>query len=87
MKNILQSFNISCFKSTQLIEKRHIYNLSFMEKMQLKIHTKTCKTCASYKYKSDLIEKGISDNVNRSEPSSDTSNLIHKILKNIDDGA
>lgn len=76
---------ISCFKSTQLIEKQHLFKLTFIEKIQLKLHTKMCKTCAAYQYKSNLIEKGISNYVQQSEPMFDTSKLAHEILKKIED--
>lgn len=51
---------LSCFKATELIEKKLRFRLSIKEKLQLKMHKSMCDACTRYEKHSILIEKGIS---------------------------
>lgn len=50
---------ITCETATYLIDKNHYTELSFIEKLNLKIHLYTCKSCSIYKVESNLINDKI----------------------------
>lgn len=50
---------LSCKKATELIEKKRIVGLSFGERLQLNLHKRACKPCATYEDQSDLIDKAM----------------------------
>jgi len=52
---------LSCFKATELIERKFHFKLSAKESLQLKLHKMMCKACTKYEKQSILIEKGISN--------------------------
>ena len=47
---------LSCKKATELIEKKEVVGLSFIEKSQLKLHLSMCKACASYGKHSKVVD-------------------------------
>ncbi|MEO8962677.1 MAG: hypothetical protein ABI325_12405 [Ginsengibacter sp.] len=57
MKKMMQWLMLSCKKATELIEKKLLINLSFREKMQLKMHKGFCDACTAYEKQSKLIDK------------------------------
>ena len=59
MKKIMHILFLSCFKATELIERRLHFTLSFKEKLQLKLHLMMCDACSKYEKQSLIIEKGI----------------------------
>jgi len=50
---------LSCVKASEMIEKKIHFNLSFREKIQLKMHKMMCKACTNYEKQSILIDKSI----------------------------
>lgn len=46
----------SCKKTTELIDKQLLTQLTIKEKMQLKMHKSMCKTCAAYVNQSKLLD-------------------------------
>jgi hypothetical protein len=50
---------LSCFKATELIEKKLHFRLSVRERIQLKIHKMMCDACSRYEKQSIFLEKGI----------------------------
>lgn len=59
MKKVMNKLMLSCKKATELIEKKRIAGLSFVERLQLNFHKRACKACAAYEKQSDLIEKAL----------------------------
>ena len=60
MKNTIMHFLfVSCLKATELVEKKFHFELSFKEKIQLKLHTMMCNACSMYEKQSEMIEEGI----------------------------
>jgi hypothetical protein len=59
MKKIMHFFFLSCFKATELIEKKIHLKLSVKEKIQLKTHKMMCAACTKYEKQSILLEKSI----------------------------
>ena len=47
---------LSCKKATFLIEKSQVRRLSFLQRLQLKMHLKICDGCFNYQRQSRLIE-------------------------------
>lgn len=52
-------FFLSCLRATALIEKKFHFELSYKEKIQLKLHTMMCDACSMYEDQSEVIEHGI----------------------------
>lgn len=59
MKKLMNILFLSCLKATELIEKKLHFNLSFKEKLQLKVHKMMCDACRLYEKQSAFLEKGI----------------------------
>jgi len=59
VKRIMHFFFLSCLKATELIEKKIHFELSFSEKLQLKMHKSMCDACTRYEKQSYFLEKGI----------------------------
>lgn len=59
MKKIMHFFFLSCYKATELIEKKLHIKLSFKEKMQLKIHKSMCSACRLYDKQSIVIDDAL----------------------------
>lgn len=53
-----RTFKISCCKASELVEKKNISSISFIEKLQLKVHEIICKGCLAYEKQSRLLEEG-----------------------------
>lgn len=54
---LLRRMMISCFRSTELMEKRNLVGLNPYEKMNLFFHKTMCDACTTYEKQSKLIEK------------------------------
>ncbi len=59
MKNLMHTLFLSCLKATELIEKKFHVQLSFKERLQLKIHKLVCDACSNYEKQSYLLERGM----------------------------
>jgi len=59
MNKIMHILFLSCLTATELIEKNFHFKLSFLERMQLKVHKMMCDACTNYEKQSIIIEKGI----------------------------
>ncbi len=59
MKKLLNILFLSCFKATELIEKKLNFKLSIKEKIQLKLHKSMCDACAVYEKQSIFMDKWI----------------------------
>ena len=59
MKKLMHILFLSCFKATELVEKRMHIKLSFKENIQLRIHLLICDACSSYEKQSLILERGI----------------------------
>lgn len=51
----------SCKKASEMVEKRNLFGLSFIERIKLKMHLSVCNACKSYEKQSHLIDKVISE--------------------------
>ncbi len=59
LRRYLNFMMLSCKKATELMEKREVSPLSFVEGIQLKMHLSMCDACQSYEKQSDLINKAV----------------------------
>ena len=60
MQKLFKILFLSCLKASELVEKKIHFQLSFKEKIQLKLHKSMCEACKVYEKQSNFIEKGIS---------------------------
>jgi hypothetical protein len=60
MKKMMNILFLSCYKATELIEKKLNFKLSVKERLQLKMHKMMCSACSLYEKQSALLEQGLS---------------------------
>jgi len=77
--NLMNKLMLSCLKATELMERKQLRPLSFMENMQLHLHTTVCSGCRNYLKQTALINKLLDKNFN-SLKETDTTTLEEKIL-------
>ena len=75
---------LSCFKATELIEKKHSFKLTGGEKLKLRLHKLICDACVKYEKQSILIEKSISNMQKREPVSTDFKKLKVRISQNLE---
>jgi hypothetical protein len=79
MKKLMHILFLSCIKATELIEKKFNFELSFTEKLKLKMHTSMCNACKLYEKQSDIIEKGIAHHTKEHAEPVDVEELKKRI--------
>ena len=84
MKKIMHLLFLSCWKATELIEKRIHFKLSAREKMQLEAHKMMCSACTNYEKQSILIEKGLQKSSKPDFSESDLQMLKEGINKKLE---
>jgi len=57
MKRIIHMLLLSCKRTTELIEKKSLFQLSRKEQFQLSIHIRICEFCTIYQQQSILLDK------------------------------
>ncbi len=79
MKKLMHILFLSCIKATELIEKKFNFELSFTEKLKLKIHASMCNACKLYEKQSEIIEKGIAQHIEEHTEPVDVEELKKRI--------
>jgi hypothetical protein len=79
MKKLMHILFLSCFKATELVEKRMHIKLSFKETFQLKIHLMMCDACSKYEKQSLILEKGIQNMKPNEDMTIDIAELKNRI--------
>lgn len=59
LQKMMNLFFNSCKRTTELIEKKKIAPLNATDELQLKFHKMMCKTCNTYEYQSEILDKAI----------------------------
>lgn len=59
MKKFMNILFLSCYKATELIEKKLNFRLSAKERMKLKMHKMMCSACTLYEKQSTFLEQGL----------------------------
>jgi hypothetical protein len=80
MKHLMHILFLSCIKATELIEKKFHIELSFKERLQLKIHKMMCKACTNYEKHSTVLEHGIQLYIKTENLKVDVSKLKEDII-------
>ncbi|MGC8751884.1 hypothetical protein [Hydrotalea sp.] len=81
-RKLMNIWMISCLKATELIEKKSVMPLSWIDKVKLKIHLRLCDPCLHYEQQSKAIDEWVkSDNSNNSSENIDTTPLQEKIIQ------
>lgn len=76
----------SCQRATELIEKKHITELSAIESVKLKLHLGICGACTKYSRQSELIEKLAKEIAARQvEVATDILFLQERIIREIEE--
>lgn len=75
---------LSCFKATELIEKKLYFGLSFREKIQLSAHKAMCNACTNYEKQSFFMDKALSHPFNPADQSIDLTLLKEQTLSKIE---
>lgn len=57
MKKIVHIIIYSCRKATELIDKRSVMGLSWIEGIRLFLHKRLCDACTTYEKHSRLIDR------------------------------
>lgn len=83
MKKLMTLLFLSCSKATELMEKKRFFNLSFSEKIQLKMHKMMCHACTRYEKHSILIDKCINNTQKQDPKSTDLEKLKNRIFRNL----
>lgn len=79
MKKLMHILFLSCIKATELIEKKFTFELSFTEKLKLKMHTSMCNACKLYEKQSEIIEDGIARHLKEHTEPMDVEQLKERI--------
>ena len=73
MKKLMKVLMLSCEKAPGLIEKKSIFSLNQLEKIQLFLHTSMCDACKSYQKQSNELDTLIEGHIHTKHQSPDTS--------------
>jgi len=91
MKKLMTYLMLSCWKATELIEKKIGFSLNPMEKTQLFLHTSMCNACRNYEKQSKSLDQILYKFLGKEEnphdhpvhtPASD--DLKQKIISNLE---
>lgn len=58
---------ISCRRSTELMEKKTVFPLSFKENLQFILHKKMCRTCSTFYKSSKKIDNSLNQLFSKSK--------------------
>ncbi len=83
-KRLMNKLFLSCFKATELLEKKLHFKLSISEKYQLKIHKMMCEACRRYESQSLFIDNQLKHPNTISPNSIDVEALKNQIKNKID---
>ena len=75
MKKLMHILFLSCFKATELIEKKIYFKLSIIEKLQLAAHKSMCSACSNYEKQTYMIDRAMSHMVEPEDISIDLEKL------------
>ncbi|MDZ7738089.1 MAG: hypothetical protein U5K32_03270 [Bacteroidales bacterium] len=81
MKKLLNILFLSCYKATELIEKKLNFRLSFKEKIQLKIHKSMCDACSLYEKQSEFMDRWIEASERKEHHSHEHSGELKELKK------
>lgn len=83
MTKLMNRLLLSCFKATELIEKRLHIKLSWKESLRLRVHTLMCDACSLYDKQSKLLEEGVSKQIRKAGQDIDVEALKTQIIRKI----
>ncbi len=87
MKKIVHIIIYSCRKATELIDKRSVMGLSWIEKVRLFMHKSLCDACTTYEKQSGLIDRflhhHLHDHQNDNAPQLQNDELKERIIERL----
>jgi hypothetical protein len=84
MKKLMNILFLSCIKATELMEKKLLFQISWIEKLQLNAHKMMCTACTRYEKQSGIIESGIVSLLKKEPTADDVEKLKKMIIKKIE---
>lgn len=84
MKKLMLLLLLSCFKATELMEKKFHFKLSMIERIQLEVHKRICEVCMQYEKQSTIIETVLASPASFDNLKPDIDQLQHRILKQME---
>jgi len=88
LNKLFKRLMISCEKATFLMEKKKLIRLSWMERIQLRLHKSMCTACRMYGKQSrvldHLLKKYFQDTESSSSDQQEISSLQKRILSGTD---
>ncbi len=77
----------SCKVATEMVEKKNIVGLSFIESLKLKLHLSICKACKSYKKQSEFVDTFLQkENLQEEAPFIENNELKSSIISKLNEG-
>lgn len=83
MKKLMNKLLLSCFKATELIEKRLHIQLSWKESLRLRVHIMMCDACSLYEKQSKILEVGVSKQIKKADREIDIEAVKTQIIRKI----
>ncbi|MFQ6610158.1 MAG: hypothetical protein ACE5D7_05085 [Fidelibacterota bacterium] len=83
MKKLKHILFLSCLKTTELIEKKIRFGLSWVENLQLRFHKSMCDACRNYEKQNQLLEDGLSELIKREGSKTDLKEVEKSILEKL----
>lgn len=82
---LMSKIMLPCKKASELIDKKQIGQLTFKEKIQLKMHVSMCSICAMYEKQSSIIHHLIIKNAQKTKELdlNKVENLKTKIIEKL----
>ncbi len=77
---------LSCLKATVLVEKKLDHPLSFMENLQLAMHTSMCKGCSAYGKQSQILDSALKQPLNKEVVMIDLDKFKADIIATLNEG-
>lgn len=75
MNKMMDAMMLSCQKAAALIDRKSLFNLSWKESIQLKMHTGMCTACTNYLKQSKAIDLFLEKNISLA----DNSGIPHMV--------
>lgn len=80
----MQLLLLSCYKATELIEKKLDFKLTFKEKIQLEAHKRVCSACRNYEKQSHFMNEALKHTPKVPEKNIDLSGLKKETLAKLE---
>lgn len=74
---------LSCRKATELMEKELHFKLTFIEKIQLRMHTSMCNACNAYQKNNVILEQSLKKHISTHDKQYKNAKLSEDFKKDL----